>query len=362
MAVFLAVAAGLALSNPGQPLAESGYSWQAMPDPAGVAQETLASAGPPFAAFASSPSPSYDGAAYHVVLGTVNGGQGGAGGSTHATTDSGNGMRPLQANMTRTDTEKPLIVVIGDRTISVEVGSAYADQGATCTDETDGALDVTATGTVDTTTVGTYTITYTCTDSSQNEATQITRTVTVTGIDPSHFVTTWQTTTPGESITIPVDGASGTYTVDWGDGSVSVDVTGDQTHVYDDPGAYTVSISGDFTRIYLHTDAHNAANLLSIDQWGDMRWESMNSAFSGASNMRYNATDVPDLSAVTDMSHMFMFVSSFNGDLSSWDVSSVTHMFLMFLNASSFTGDPFAWWDLDGVDTFLMLSGSPVGS
>ena len=38
---------------------------------------------------------------------------------------------------------------------------------------------------------------------------------------PAPFVTTWKTTTPDESIEIPVGGASGQYTVDWGDGTTT---------------------------------------------------------------------------------------------------------------------------------------------
>ena len=92
------------------------------------------------------------------------------------------------------------------------------------------------------------------------------------------FVTTWRTTTPDESITIP---GSGTYAVDWGDGTTSTGVSGSQTHTYAELGDYVVSISGDFTRIHLDNQQPNAGKLLSIDQWGDIRWISMNSAFGG---------------------------------------------------------------------------------
>ena len=158
-----------------------------------------------------------------------------------------------------------------------------------------------------------------------------------------HFVTTWKTTRPGESITIPVGGASGTYTVDWGDGTVSTNVTGSQTHAYDAPGIHTVSISGDFARIYLNGQQPNANKLASIEQWGDVRWESMKSAFEGARNMVYHATDAPDLSGVTDASRMFLNATSFSGDLSGWDVSSVIKMNGMFYHAHSFSGDLSGW-------------------
>ena len=52
----------------------------------------------------------------------------------------------------------------------------------------------------------------------------------------------------------------------------------------------------------------------------------MHSAFRGASNMTYNADDMPDFSRVTDMERMFDGASSFDGDLSAWDVSNVNDM------------------------------------
>ncbi len=89
--------------------------------------------------------------------------------------------------------------------------------------------------------------------------------------DDRPFVTTWRITGPGESITIPVGDATGTYTIDWGDGIVSADVSGDQTHTYDTAGDYTIRIYGDFTRITLDEDPSIAQKLLSIDQWGDIQ-------------------------------------------------------------------------------------------
>ena len=170
------------------------------------------------------------------------------------------------------------------------------------------------------------------------------------------FVTTWRTASPNESITIPVGRSTGAYAVDWGDGAVT-SATGDVSHAYASPGEHQVVISGDFTRIYLN-GSPNAEKLQSIDQWGDIQWESMNLAFGGATNMAYRATDVPDLSGVTDMSGMFAYADSFNGDISEWDVSGVTDMSRMFAYAYSFNGD-ISPWDVSGVaDMSWMFSGA----
>ena len=55
---------------------------------------------------------------------------------------------------------------MGDNPATVELGSTYVDAGATATDLD--SVTVVESGTVDTNTVGAYTITYTATDASGN--------------------------------------------------------------------------------------------------------------------------------------------------------------------------------------------------
>ncbi len=76
------------------------------------------------------------------------------------------------------DTTPPVITLNGDSNITVTQGESYNELGATAVDDVDGNVSVTISGSVDTSTVGVYTITYTATDSSNNSAT-ITRTVNV---------------------------------------------------------------------------------------------------------------------------------------------------------------------------------------
>ena len=263
----------------------------------------------------------------------------------------------------------PTITLTGSNPLILENVAAYTEPGATCVDSdgTDLSSSIVINSTaVDIDTPGSYIVTYTCTDASYNESvesrtvtvldmdivlfpvTYLAQNITLQGAGSGDFVTTWRTTTTNESIIIPVKGATGTYTIDWGDGTTSSDVSGDQTHTYDSPGEYAVRISGDFTRIYLGGNAANAQKMISIDQWGDMQWTSMESAFRGASNVQYSATDAPDLTGVTDMRRMFTKATLFNGNLSSWDVSGVTLMTRMFGDATSFNGD-ISGWDVSGV-------------
>ncbi len=72
-----------------------------------------------------------------------------------------------------TDTTPPIIQIIGPSTISLEKGTNYSDAGATAKDDKDGAVTVTTSGTVNTSVVGTYKITYTATDKAGNTATSV---------------------------------------------------------------------------------------------------------------------------------------------------------------------------------------------
>ena len=165
----------------------------------------------------------------------------------------------------------------------------------------------------------------------------------VTSLPAGAFVTIWKTTSTNEAITFP---GRGTYTIDWGDGSSpSQNVENQQQHTYALAGNYTVSVSGDLSQIF-NNCLPNAEKLISIEQWGDIRWSDMRHAFCGASQMTYDATDNPNLSSVSDMEGMFRD-TSFNGDLYSWDVSSVTDMSYMF-SSSSFDGD-LSIWDVSSV-------------
>ena len=79
------------------------------------------------------------------------------------------------------DTEAPIITLLGESPITVIVGTRYVDLGAIATDNVDGNVtaNIITRNTVDTTTVGTYTVTYDVNDTVGNDATQITRNVIV---------------------------------------------------------------------------------------------------------------------------------------------------------------------------------------
>ena len=79
------------------------------------------------------------------------------------------------------DTTIPVITLLGDATVTIEVGSTYTDAGATALDNYDGDItsSIVTVNTVDTEAVGTYTVSYDVSDANNNDAVQVIRTVNV---------------------------------------------------------------------------------------------------------------------------------------------------------------------------------------
>lgn len=196
-----------------------------------------------------------------------------------------------------------------------------------------------------------------------------------------NFITTWKTDNSGTSnetsITIPTfPDETYSYDVDWdNDGNFDeIGVTGNVTHDFGSIGTYTIVIRGAFPRIYFNSEGDNA-KIISVNQWGDNSWTSMENAFFGCYNLILIATDLPDLSLVTNMNNMlngptqmieyepmnswdtstitsmkgtFENNVDFDQDISNWDTSNVTNMAYMFHNATNFKQD-LSNWDVSNV-------------
>ncbi|SMG52841.1 gliding motility-associated C-terminal domain-containing protein [Marivirga sericea] len=182
------------------------------------------------------------------------------------------------------------------------------------------------------------------------------------------FITTWQTTDGG--ITIPIiseDSLTYNYDIEWnnltnpgaGNGSdteISTDYTIDDLNNGD---TYEIKISGTFPAIYfLGSGAANAAKIQTIEQWGDIEWQTMYFAFWQCENLTSSATDAPDLSQVTSLLATFGLATSFNSDLNNWQVSSIKDMTGTFFGATSFNGNISNWSTFDVENMSQMFDGA----
>ncbi|RVU84136.1 DUF5011 domain-containing protein [Leucothrix sargassi] len=122
-----------------------------------------------------------DGTLTPVVSGVVDTATVGSYTLTYGVSDAaGNAAEIVTRMVTVEDQRAPTISLRGSNVITVPHGSSYSDEGAVATDAVDGSLTPTLTGRVDTTTVGSYTLTYNVSDAAGNAATKVLRVVKVT--------------------------------------------------------------------------------------------------------------------------------------------------------------------------------------
>ena len=187
--------------------------------------------------------------------------------------------------------------------------------------------------------------------------------------DLNSFVTTWETTEPNEDIAIGIlEQYEYAFTIDWGDGTLEnlvLNNTEYLNHNYIEPGMYKVAISiqeeGTFPAIQVLGGAEDGSiqNLKSIDQWGNIEWQTFSSAFRFCENLVYNANDAPNLEEVESMSNMFSDCDSFDGNLGNWDIENITSVSSMFQGAISFTGEGLQNWDTQNITSMAKaFSGS----
>ena len=94
---------------------------------------------------------------------------------------NGNAAVEVTRTINVVDTTIPLITLLGDAAVTIEVGGTYTDAGATASDNYDGDItsSIEQVSTVDTAIVDTYTVTYNVSDANGNAAVEVTRTVDV---------------------------------------------------------------------------------------------------------------------------------------------------------------------------------------
>tara|TARA_A200000113_G_scaffold78938_1_gene69930 strand:- start:653 stop:2812 length:2160 start_codon:yes stop_codon:yes gene_type:complete len=180
--------------------------------------------------------------------------QGGGGNNSGTVSDTNN-----TGTTTSADTTPPVISITGQARIFLNYGDTYTDQGATATDDVSGDLtsSIVTTNPVDTSTPGTYTVTYTVTDAASN-TTSIGRIVTVNEIAPSPDLTPPVILITGSaSITL----TEGDTYADAG-ATATDDVSGDLTSSIVTTNPVDTSTPGTYTVTYTVTDA--ASNTTSI--------------------------------------------------------------------------------------------------
>ena len=100
---------------------------------------------------------------------------------------SGNAAQTVTRTVAVVDTVPPVISLVGDSMITIEVGGSYEDKGATAQDVVDGDLSdqIKVSGEVVANRVGNYQLTYAVTDAAGNVATEKIRSVRIIKLNPT---------------------------------------------------------------------------------------------------------------------------------------------------------------------------------
>ena len=166
---------------------------------------------------------------------------------TYSVVDSSGNSHQAVRDVIVSDTTAPIITLIGDAEVNVGFGESYVDAGATAYDVADGDLtaSIVVVNNVDTSSCGTYTVTYNVSDTAGNEAQEVVRTVVVAD-DEVPVISL------NGDVSVSIDFNSGEYTdpgasvVDNLDSDVQLVVGGD---------VVDTSVCGTYVILYDATDA-----------------------------------------------------------------------------------------------------------
>ena len=127
---------------------------------------------------------------YNIFTGNLNTNCFDLSSTTGTTTTTTGTTTSTTGTTTPTDTTPPIITLNGQSSITLSVGDTYSEAGATANDNIDGNLtnNIVITGSVDTSSPGTYTVTYTVNDASNNTS-SIARTITINQDTPPPVIT-----------------------------------------------------------------------------------------------------------------------------------------------------------------------------
>ncbi|HBI00795.1 MAG TPA: BspA family leucine-rich repeat surface protein [Flavobacterium sp.] len=185
------------------------------------------------------------------------------------------------------------------------------------------------------------------------------------------FITTWQSVFGSTSITFGTV-TTGPVEYSWeslppaAPASGSGTFQGSNVTISDLPGNQRIRLTiqpENFKRIF--ADGFSFT-ITEINQWGSVEWISMENAFN-VQDLFFpngiqlvNATDIPNLSSVANMSNMFAGNSQLNGpfNINFWNISNVTNLSGMFKGCLNFNQALSLWNTSNVTDMSSMFEGA----
>lgn len=177
----------------------------------------------------------------------------------------------------------------------------------------------------------------------------------------AEFIYTAETTSPTESITLPLTNFTApvyNFNVDWGDGSGDVITAYNQAeaiHSYATPGVHTIRIWGACPYIRFYSISTTERNKVrTVENLGATGWTSFDSSFRDLNNLTSFMAGDCDTSNVTTLQSMFYDCGLMTAcDVSGMDTSSVTIMDRTFMYCRDLISLDVANWDCAQVTTMF---------
>ena len=264
------------------------------------------------------------------------------------------------------DSIKPILELVGDKNIALDIGGTYADPGYTVAGlgianakyYEEYGYKVTTIGKVITSIAGVYPIKYEITRTYNNDGVthtdtlmNVTRNVTVGSATPAtSMITEWTIPSANTTIKLPAQGTGLNIAVDWGDGSATETfTTAFPTHTYATTGTYEIKVWGTCPQWgnYSSSTVSTTSNyytytqyLTKVKQFGELN--TTRYGFAQCKKLTEvsgdNLVKEKTFEKVTDMSYMFSNCSGLTRlNVSRFDTSKVTSMSFMFYNCSNLT-------------------------
>jgi surface protein len=186
-----------------------------------------------------------------------------------------------------------------------------------------------------------------------------------TPLSNTHFVTLWDLSIDGSGpnhISFSVT-TSGTVSYTWsevspGGATGSGTFSGSTATISDLPTGAIIELRispSNFQRIRMNASNDND-RLIDVKQWGTTVWITTVDAFAFCTNLQINATDVPNLSIVTNMDGMFKGCLILNGpaNIGTWNIRNVQDLSNVFYRAEAFN-QPIGNWNTQNVQTMSAM-------
>jgi len=178
------------------------------------------------------------------------------------------------------------------------------------------------------------------------------------------FISIWNVVNDNDNqIILPlVSGGSYDAIIDWGDGTTSYTQS---THIYSNPGIYTIHIYGNIFRGFDFTSSSQSQKnaIIEISQFGILSLINNNnndaSYFHNCVNLIITATDTLNLTGITSMKNMFSNIGgiALSSGINNWDVSQITDMTSLFSGITTFN-NPLGNWNTASVTSMSTMFGA----